>query len=151
LYCEGDLRLASCSVPVGGPDEYRFKGSDYSSVELTLDALGQSKPRYLTWHCITIGALRGHCVVGVSDSKDSRQKRDLFANKTVRIASAINPLMMVPDDACDFCVVLNVGKDALADYRVLLHLATLFEAQRPWLLKQTGREANLSDVMNQST
>ena len=73
----------------------------------------------------------------------------MLADKTVRIATPVNPLVVMPDDAGDLCVVLDVGKDALADYGMLLHLPAFFKGQRSWLLKQTWGQADLSDVMNE--
>ena len=42
-----------------------------------------------------------------------------------------------------------MGKDALTDRRVLLHLPTLIESQRPGLFEQTGRKPDLPDVVNE--
>jgi hypothetical protein len=124
---ESKLAMATCSVRARSANEHRFEGSDHSSIELTLNGLSHSKPRYLASHRVTIRALRSHRVVGVGDRNDPRKQRDLFANKTIRIATAVNPLVVMPDDAGYLRVILNIGKDALADYGVLLHLSALFK------------------------
>ena len=57
---------------------------------------------------------------------------------------------MVPNDRCDLSVVLDVGKDALANHCVLLHLDPLLDTQWSRLLEQTIRETDLADVMNEA-
>ena len=58
--------------------------------------------------------------------------------------------MVVPDDRCDLSVVLDVGKDALPDDRVLFHLDALLDSKRSRFLEKTIRETNLSDVVNEA-
>ena len=67
---EGELILTSSPISARGAYKHRFKGSDHSRVELTLNGLGHSKSGDLAWHSVTIRALRGHGVVGIGDRDD---------------------------------------------------------------------------------
>jgi len=46
--------------------------------------------------------------------------------------------MVVPNDGCNFLIVLDILQDALSNDRVLFHLPTLLESQRTRLFKKTG-------------
>ncbi len=37
----------------------------------------------------------------------------------------VDPLVVMPDDARDFIVVIDLGENSLANYWVLFHLSTL--------------------------
>ena len=54
------------------------------------------------------------------------------------------------DDRCDLRVLVHVSEDALADRRVLLHVAALLERERSRLLEKPGWQADLADVVNES-
>ena len=75
----------------------------------------------------------------------------VVAVQTVRIAHAVDPLVMGPDDVSDLRIVVDVAEDPLADLGVLLHLPALLEGQRPRLLEEAGRQADLADVVNEAT
>src|SRR3954468_19033573 len=59
--------------------------------------------------------------------------------------------MMVPDNTRDFCIVINLRQDPLTDWRVQFHLSPLVKTERPALFEQTGRKADLPDVMDKAT
>ncbi len=73
-----------------------------------------------------------------------------LVGQAIRVPLAIDPLVVVPDDRRDLRVVVNMGKDALPDRGVLLHLPTLIKSQRPGLFEETGRKPDLPDVVNKS-
>ena len=68
---------------------------------------------------------------------------------TVRIAVAVEPLVMVTHDRSDLGVVVDLRKNPLADLRVPLHEATLLKRECAWLLEQPGRKPDLADVVNE--
>ena len=59
--------------------------------------------------------------------------------------------MVVPNDARDCGVVLYVCENSLADRWVFLHLPSLLKAKWARLFKQSGREPDFSNVMNEAT
>ena len=69
--------------------------------------------------------------------------------KAIRVAVAVHPLVMVANNSCDLGVVLNPGKNALANHRMLLHPATLIERERAWFLQQPCGESDLADVVHE--
>ncbi len=57
--------------------------------------------------------------------------------EAVRIAMAINPLVMVTDDPRDLSIIRHFSENALANDWVLLHMATLLQGERTRLLEKT--------------
>ncbi len=51
----------------------------------------------------------------------------VFVDEAVRIPLAVDALVVMTDDPRDLGVLVHMSKDALADCRVLLHLAALIE------------------------
>jgi hypothetical protein len=58
--------------------------------------------------------------------------------------------MVMANDRCDLGVVLYIRKDSLADLGVLLHLATLVQSERTWLLEQARGETDLSNIVDET-
>ena len=58
--------------------------------------------------------------------------------------------MMMADDLRDLGVVFDLRENPLANRGMLLHLAPFLQSERPWLLQETCREADLPDVVDQT-
>src|SRR5262245_3862456 len=78
--------------------EDRFERRNDGCIELSLDSLCEPKACDATWHRFAIWAVRSHRVVRVGDGDDSRQQRDLVACKSIRIAVAVESLMVVANN-----------------------------------------------------
>ncbi len=57
--------------------------------------------------------------------------------------------MMVTYDLGNLSVVLDLSEDSFTDRAVLLHLSSLFQGQRPGLLKKSSRKTNLPNVVDE--
>jgi len=132
----GDAKLASFNRPSSRTAlpvilcrtrKNRFKGGDNGRVELRIYRLRDPKTRNPRGHGLPVRAVRRHRIVGISYGQDSRNKRYVVPGQSVRIAVAIDPLMMVTHDARDIGVVLNIGKNPFADRGVFFHLPTFFK------------------------
>ena len=62
-------------------------------------------------HRFAVGVARRHHVVGVRDRDDPCGERDLVADEPVRIAAAVDPLVMSEDDLGDRAVALDAGDE----------------------------------------
>src|SRR2546421_11960759 len=58
--------------------------------------------------------------------------------------------MMVANDRCNLGIVINLGKDPLANCGVHLHLTSLIECQRTSFFQQSCGEPYLADVVNEA-
>jgi hypothetical protein len=58
--------------------------------------------------------------------------------------------MMMPNDASDFGVVVDLAEDSFANGRVLFHSTTFLERECSGLLQESGRQTDLSDVMDET-
>ncbi len=147
---EVEFAVAPSAIRVRRTYEDSLKSCHNGCIELALDRLRQTNARHLAWHRVAIGPLRRHRVVRIGDRNDPRKKRDLVANEIVRVATTIDSFVVMPNDASDVGVVLDIGKNPLSDNGVLLHLATLVKSKGPWLLEEPRRKANFSDVMDKA-
>ena len=120
------------------------------AVELRTNRLSQAEARDAARHRFAIRPVGCHRVVGICDSDDPGHQRDLISDQPVGIPHAVDTLMVMADDPCDVFVVFNPCEDALPDNGVLFHDAPLCASQRPRLLEQAWREADLSDVMHET-
>ena len=145
-----EVRRACESVLLVGTRKDRFERGHDTCVELTFNRLSEPQPRDSARHGITIGPIRGHRVVRVGHGDDARHKRDVLVGASIWVALAVDPLVMVTDDRRDLRVLVDVGEDSLADRRVLLHLASLFEGERARLLQKPRRQPDLADVVNEA-
>jgi len=96
---------------------------------LGVDASSQANPGHAGRHGVSIGALGGHRVIRIGNRDDSRDKRNLVLDEAVWVAAPIDALVMMADDTGDFGVILDIRKDALPDYSVLFHLASLVSTE----------------------
>ena len=81
------------------------------SVELSINRLGNPKTRYSRGHCFAVRAVRRHRVVCVRNGEDPGNKWDAVADQAVRVAIAIDALVVVADDAGDFGVILDIREN----------------------------------------
>ena len=75
---------------------------------------------------------------------------NLLTVDPIRIAHAIDALVMRANDVCDLRVVVDVAEDPLADLGVLLHLPTLLESQWTGLLEQASGKPDLANVVHEA-
>ena len=71
--------------------------------------------------------------------------------ETIGVTLPVYPFMMMPDDPRDLRIVVDFREDAFGNYRVLFHLAALLKRECPWLLEQSCRQTDLSNVMDKAT
>jgi hypothetical protein len=96
-----------------------------------------------------VGARRRHRLEGVGHVEDPRQHRDLVAHQAVRIARAVVPLVVVPNDRQLRGQLRHRGDDVRADHRVRVHDRALFARQEARLVEDAVRNADLPDVVEQ--
>ncbi len=119
-------------------------------IKLASDGLRETHTCHTARHRVAIRALRRHSVISIRNGQYPRNKWNLVSCNAIWIALAVHAFVMVPDDSCDFGVILNVRENPFTDRRVLFHLPPLRQSQRPRLFKQTGRQAYLPHVVDES-
>ena len=131
--------------------ENRLESRNNRRIELTLHRLRKTQTRYSTRKRVAVRPIGRHRVVGIGDRNDPRQQRNLVSAQSVRIAMAVDSLVVMADDVGDLLVIVDLAQDLLADLRVLLHLPPLLERQRPRLLEQPCGQPDLADVVDEPT
>ena len=71
-------------------------------------------------------------------------------DESVGVTLSVDALVVMADDRGDLRVLVDVRKDALPDRRVFLHLSALLEGERTRLFEQSGRKADLPDVVHEA-
>src|SRR4051812_17067147 len=73
-----------------------------------------------------IGALGGQGVINIGKLNYARQQRDLLSPQFIRIAAAVPPLMVMPDNWEHWLQRANILTNSLATFGVALHDGPLF-------------------------
>src|ERR1035437_2231200 len=94
-----------------------------------------------------IRACRGDRVEGVGHGDDTRPERDRLAGQPARIPGPVEPLMVVADDRCQFCVAEHHGHPRPVDGVPLDHLELVVGQRAPLAEDRRGR-LELSDIVN---
>ena len=71
--------------------------------------------------------------------------------KGVRIAETVYTLVVMTHYARNLGVILDLGKNPLANRGMLLHLSPLVQSEGPRLLKKACGKPHLSDVVHEPT
>ena len=96
-----------------------------------------------------VRTLRRHGLVGVAHRDDLRRERDLVTLETIRVAGAIETLVVREHDRADPLQVRDLTQEVRADHRVRAHLGPLLVAERRGLAEDVLRDADLSDVVEE--
>ena len=70
--------------------------------------------------------------------------------EAIRVTGSIDTLVVMSHNLRNLGIVIHLPEDSLPDDRVQLHLTSLFQRQRPWLLEETRRQSDFSNVVNQA-
>ena len=90
-----------------------------------------------------------HGVVRIRDGDDPRAERDLGAAQAVRVAAAVEALVVVQDDRDRLPQARGLLEDDLADARVLPDRLPLGVRQRRRLVEDLVRDRDLAQVVEQ--
>src|SRR5437870_1421163 len=94
----------------------RLECRDYAGVELTADRLREAHTRHSTWHRVPVRPVRGHRVVRIGNSDDSREQWNLVARAPVRVPVPVYALVMMAHDSRNFSVIFDLREYALANF-----------------------------------
>src|SRR5207247_6262758 len=92
-----------------------------------------------------------HRVVRVGDRDDLRGERDLVASEAVRVAGAVEVLVVREDERSDPFEHRPVPEEARADRRVRRHLDPLFVGELGRLREKCIRTPTLADGVEERT
>jgi hypothetical protein len=92
--------------------------------------------------------VRCHRIVRVSHGDDPGEQRYLVSDQFVRITVSVDTLMMMTHDRGDFGIVVDVRKDAFADFAMSLHHPPLIECQRSGLFEDAWWQPYLADIVD---
>ena len=115
LTLECEVVSMSRAVLLARAGENRFECGDYGSVKLALNSLREPQPCDSTRHSVAIWSIRGHGIVRIRDRDDFGKQWNLFPAQPIGIAKPVDSLMVMANNLCDLGVVLNLGKNPLAD------------------------------------
>ena len=94
-----------------------------------------------------VAAGGGHRVEGVGDGHHPGELRDLAAGQPVRVAAAVQPLVVVQDRRPGLAEEADAAHHLVPVLGVQLDDAPLLGGQRPVLAQQPGGHAELADVV----
>ena len=124
---------------------------DYLRVELRTTR-GQQKCLRLEWtQSRSVRTIRSHGIVRICHGNHTRENVNLVTGDSVRVASPIESLMMMTNNFSDFGVIVDLREDLRADNRMLLNQYSLRMTELSALLEDSGRNTDLSDVVNEPT
>src|SRR4051794_12482100 len=118
-------------------------------VELGAGVLAELANGLAVIHPPAVGAVGHHRVVGVAGEDDAGPDRDLLALQAVRVAAAVEALVLAADDASHRAEARDRSQDALADDRVGLHDLELVVGQLGGLVEDVVGDGDLADVVQQ--
>ena len=100
-------------------------------------------------HSATVGAIGGHCIVGIGNMNDARVDECFCAHLTPRVSAAI-PVFVMQLHCCEEGrEALHTFQNPAADDRVLLDERQLLARESPLLLQNSVGDADLSDIVQQ--
>src|SRR5436190_6212150 len=91
----------------------------------------------------------GQSVVDVGNAKDAGRQGNLITLEAVRIAGAVPPLMVVPDDRGNVPWKIDVGHQFQTSLRVALHDCPLFFGELARFVQDLSRNDNLANIVQQ--
>lgn len=94
-----------------------------------------------------VGARGGHRVEGVRDGDDPGELGDRVTGEAVRIAAAVEPLVVVQDRRAGLVQEADASDDLVAVLGVQFDHAALLGCERPVLAQDPRRDSELSDVV----
>src|SRR5439155_2677253 len=106
---------------------------DDRRVELRRGAFVETPQRLFAWKPLSVGPIRRHRVVRVTDQDDPRLDRNVLALPAVGIAGAVIALVAMPHDGPDFLETVDRRNDPLAELGMLLDELALLVRQGPRL------------------
>ena len=128
-----------------------FERCHDGGVELAFNRLREPHSSHRARHSIAIRTIRSHRVVRIGYGKDARDERDCVAYEPVWISLSVHPFVVVANDSSDIEVVINLGENALPDFRVRFHQPSLLKRERARFFEETCRKSNLPDVVHEAT
>src|SRR5437867_3221222 len=132
------MRPALISVPSAGTD-LGGERRDHRSIQFALRHRHLQDAHSLRLrHRGTVRAVRQERLETVGHGDDPNLERDLLRAQTIRVALAVEPLVVVTHDREKALEALEGGEDLLSQDRVALERDALFRAQLP-LFGQEGR------------
>src|SRR3954453_11590404 len=143
----GDVR----SDPLGAAGDDPVEGGDDLGIELNARELVELADRLLlAQRRHPVRARSRHCLERVRDVHDSREARNVVAYETVRVARAVEPFMVMPNDRQLWRELLHRANDLLAldwmrvhDHALFLGQSALFEQDGVW-------DTDLANVVQQA-
>ncbi len=141
------LDRAGLDGPVGA--QAAEKRSDHRGVELRPGAPLELGDGPVDRQRPSVGAVGHEGVERIAREHDARGERDLVAREAVGIAAPVPALVLVPHRFRDVAEARQREQDPLADDRVLAHQGPLGGVERPWLVQDRVRDADLPDIVEQ--
>ena len=97
-----------------------------------------------------VGSIGGEGIEGISHRDHARQQRDLLSLKAIRIAAAIEGLVMQFDARQHLRELCDRTQNVRAFGSVSFHDFKFFRGQRPWLLEDAVFDAGVEEVFGRS-
>src|SRR6266567_3112468 len=130
------------------PPELHQQGLNSVGIELLRSDSHNFAQRRAKRDGLTIRALTSHGVESVSQADDSYLHRNIFVEKSIRIAGAVGALVMPAHNLRNaWPRELNAGNDLVPDGCMVSHLAELFRIKRSRLPEQPLINCHLPDVV----
>ncbi len=149
LGLKSEVGASAVPISFARPSEYCLEYGYNSRVELRRGRFDEPSSCLRSRHCVAVLTARCHCIVCIRYGDNPGKKRDHIGTESVRVATTVHSFVMVPHDACDLRIVLHVRKDALADRRMVFHLAALFLGEWADLLEDPGGQTDFPDVVEE--
>src|SRR5437870_7471351 len=138
------ISVASAGADRGG------ERRDHRRIKLALRHRRLQDPHSLHLrHRGTVGAVRQERLETVGHGDDPNLERDLLRAQAIRVAFAVEPLVVVTHDRQKALEALEPRQDLLSQDWVALERDALFSAELPLFGQQRRREAGVADVLEE--
>ena len=127
----------------------RFEGGHDNGIKLRAGQRANAFHGKVQIHGRLVGAVGGHGIERIRHANDARHQGDLRSRQSIRVAPAIDMLVVQFDARQHFLQLRNGAHDVRAFDGVLLHQAELFGRKRPRLFQHAILDADFSHVVQQ--